>query len=111
LALLNIAHDPASAVDQFDAAVELAHNCLRSTDAESAYAYWYRASALQQLTREADAKRDLATAEDSMREAAMSAGTGLTGKYYQGLLGRILQQHSAILEAEGRHEEAQSLLK
>ena len=110
VALLNIAHQPKNAAEEFSSAIDLAPRGLKSTDAEWAYVYWHRAAALQQEGRLSDAERDFTVAEDSIHDAEMAVGSGASANYYRGLLQQILHQHATVLDAEAKHDEAQTVL-
>ena len=110
VALLNIAHQPKNAAEEFSSAIDLAPRGLKSTDAEWAYVYWHRAAALQQEGRLSDAERDFTVAENSIHDAEMAVGSGAIANYYRGLLQQILHQHATVLDAEAKHDEAQTVL-
>jgi hypothetical protein len=65
LVLMKYPHDAKGALEQFSKAIELAPERLDSSNAEWAYAFWYRATAEQSLGNSAQADKDFIVAEDS----------------------------------------------
>jgi TonB family protein len=96
------------AIREFDLAIEIAEQSLKKSDAEYAYALFWRATAEQQVAENEAALKDYAAAEESMRLAIKSL-PDMT-KQYGFALRRMLQQHAALLTAMGRDQEGQSLL-
>ena len=95
LVLMKYPHDAKNALEQFAKAIELAPESLDSTNAEWAYAFWYRATAEQALGNSAQAEKDLSVAEDSFREAEKAIDNEKIAAYYHELLGRVVTQHTA----------------
>ena len=88
VALLNSAHKPDLAFQQFTQAIETAPKGLRPTDAEWAYVYWHRGVAASQTGNETQAKQDFAAANESMRLAVAAIGT-TSNAYYRQLEERL----------------------
>ncbi len=96
------------AIAEFDFAIQIAEQSLKKSDAEYAYALFWRATAERQIADNEAALKDYAAAEESMRLAIKSL-PDMT-KQYGFALRRMLQQHAALLTAMGRDQEAQGLL-
>jgi Tfp pilus assembly protein PilF len=88
VALLNSAHKPDLALQQFTQAIETAPKSLKPTDAELAYVYWHRGVAASQTGNDAQAKQDFAVANESMKLAEAAIGI-MNNTYYRQLEERL----------------------
>jgi hypothetical protein len=82
-ALLNSAHKPNLAFQQFTQAIEIAPKGLKPSDAEWAYVYWHRGIAASQTGSKAQAKQDISVANESMKQAETMIGIPSNAYYRQ----------------------------
>jgi tetratricopeptide (TPR) repeat protein len=112
IALLAIAHQPKQSLNSFDREIAiLPQSTVKPDSLQWAAAYWHRATAYQQLGQYESAAKDLTTAADTLQKAATAAtGDAVKAEHFQDLRKRVLTQHAAMLEQQGKHAEAQKLL-
>jgi hypothetical protein len=91
LALLDPAHQPDQAIQQFTQAISIAHDGLKESDPEWAYVYWHRATAEKQVGNLPMAEQDLKAARSSM-SLAETASTGAARTYYHQMVEQITAQ-------------------
>ncbi len=108
LALLTLGHDARQACAEFDRAISLAPEALSSSDGEWGQLHWHRGEAEYKLGRTADAFRDYAVAEGL---GAAAKALGEKGAGYRDLVVQLVKRHASLLEAGGRHDEGEALLK
>jgi hypothetical protein len=109
LVLMKYANDPKQASEKFSQAISLAPGRLEPSDAEWSYAYWHRATAEEQSGNKAEAEKDFSIAESSLHDAQKVIGNEKIAAYYHDLLGKVVEQHSALLDGENKHDEAKRL--
>ncbi len=109
LALLEFGQDPKGALAEFTQAIELAPEGLSPSDGEWAQLCWHRAAAEQQIGMTRAADQDFAAAEKSLDDVARTVRVGSKG--CRDVLGQLAQQHAAMLETAGKHDEALAVLK
>jgi hypothetical protein len=83
LALLDNAHQPDQAMQQFTQAINVAPDGLKESDAEWAYVYWHRATAEKQMGNLVEAEQDLKTARNSMSLAEEASAGAARACYHQ----------------------------
>ncbi len=112
IALLASAHEPAQALQLFNSEIAmLPASTVKPDSLQWAAAFWHRATAYQQLGQDERAAGDLGTAEDTLQKAAVAAaGDPAKQEHFEELRHRVLAQHSAVLEHQGKHAEAQRIL-
>jgi|SRR5271167_3326697 len=110
LVLLKYANDPKQASEKFSQAISLAPGRLDPSDAEWSYVYWHKATAEEQSGNKAEAEKDFSIAENSLRDAQKVIGNAKIAAYYHDLLGKVVEQHAALLDGENKHDEAKRLL-
>ena len=93
LALLDHAHQPDQAMQQFTQAINIAPDGLKESDPEWAYVYWHRATAEKQMGNLAMAEQDLKAARNSM-SLAETASAGAARTYYHQMVGQITAQQA-----------------
>jgi len=109
LALMESGQDAGAATAEFNRAIDLASGTLSSADGEWGELFWHRAAAEQKSGQPGEANQDFAVAEKSLKQAADKLSRGSNG--YRTLLVQVINQHAALLESEGKHEDSQALLK
>ena len=112
IALLASAHEPEQALQVFNSEIGmLPASTVKPDSLQWAAAFWHRATAYQQLGQDDRAAADLGTAEDTLKKAALAAaGDPARKEHFEELRKRVLAQHSALLEHQGKHAEAQQIL-
>jgi tetratricopeptide (TPR) repeat protein len=107
VALLRFGNNPVQAIKEFDQAMQLAPQGLNPSDGEWGQLYWHRATARLELKQFDEASQDFDVAEKSYSEAAASSGIAS----YRDTLSQIAKQHASLLNAQGKHDEAEAVLK
>jgi hypothetical protein len=69
-----------------------------------------KATAEEQSGNKAEAEKDFSIAENSLRDAQKVIGNAKIAAYYHDLLGKVVEQHAALLDGENKHDEAKRLL-
>src|SRR5438067_1913828 len=93
IALLRFGKDPHQAVDEFDRAIELAHEALTASHGEMGLLYWHRAEAQRQLNRAAQAYADFALAAESFAAAAQAVDAQAAA-WYRTCITNLTKQHA-----------------
>lgn len=95
------------ALEEFDREVALVPKAVKPGSAEWSTAYWHRAMIYTQMGRMDKADHDYRAAEENFRKPPPSAETGSVEKKRR----KILREHAALLEKEGKPEAAHQLLQ
>lgn len=109
LALLKFAKEPGQAFAEFNRAIELAGQGFAASNGEMGQLYWHRAEAQQQSNRAGDASADFVLAAKRFQAANAARAEGAS--WYRTCLERVIREHATLLDGEGKHDEAEALLK
>ena len=109
VALLRFAKEPGQALAEFKQSIELARQGLTAADGEMGQLYWHRAEAQKRLNQAGDASADFALAARSFLAAEAARAEGAS--WYRTCFENVTRQHASLLESEGKHDDAEALLK
>ncbi len=95
------------ALEEFDREIALAPKAVKPGSPEWSTAYWHRAMLYTQMGQDEKADHDYRAAEENFRKPAETDDPRAAAKKRRA----ILRQHAALLQKEGKTEQAQKLLE
>ncbi len=95
------------ALEEFDREITLVPKAVKPGSAEWSTAYWHRAMLYAQMGQTEKADHDYRVAEENFRKPSVSDDPRAAAKKRRA----ILRQHAALLQKEGKTEQAQKLIE